>query len=598
MDDEKTMVPEAVDTGIVDDTGLKWYQDEIPLEDVERYIQADLKTAARSVISIGYWLMYVRDNELFCEGGYSSINEYAADRFGFSRSNAKRYIDRCLRFSMGGNSPVLDDRYKDFSKSQLQEMLDLDDEQLEQVTPDMTVRQIRDMKKPKEMPYVELPGQISITDFPGVEPDYMPHVAEAIPETASTAVRNCEISVEDLIPEPEPLPVESVATSQQTGSCLYRPEFLCTLKEDAKKSPGTGEDCSNHCCWDCSKRGSCKIECAASETRLTHQLSAYGTPKQEYPADSLIATEGCEGGHYCDSCSMECGIRQEDRWCREAPCGNPFPCDIMRCGLEEIREQVGAACQFINHDLSYHRAGDGEPSPCCKHCKIPCEYICGRAMRALDQEPEQLAAKTQKNEEICCENSSGEEPEKIATSQQEETAQPTDIDLLRRMLEKEKTLLDEMIKVDKVEELLPNMIRKKKILVGALAGMLCDLETPELEEPEQSVLPLMKNNDQRKAWLRDYQSWGLWYVDEHIGARYYKYDFDNGARLIAEEYTHHNEFTGQDYESSYLHLVGGPEPEKHSTGAYGRWQRHETYSRHPNSETELIEFLKALQKGK
>ena len=88
MDDEKTMVPEAVDTGIVDDTGLKWYQDEIPLEDVERYIQADLKTAARSVISIGYWLMYVRDNELFREGGYSSINEYAADRFGFSRSNA------------------------------------------------------------------------------------------------------------------------------------------------------------------------------------------------------------------------------------------------------------------------------------------------------------------------------------------------------------------------------------------------------------------------------------------------------------------------------------------------------------------------------
>lgn len=69
MDDEKTMVPEAVDTGIVDDTGLKWYQDEIPLEDVERYIQADLKTAARSVISIGYWLMYVRDNELFREGG-------------------------------------------------------------------------------------------------------------------------------------------------------------------------------------------------------------------------------------------------------------------------------------------------------------------------------------------------------------------------------------------------------------------------------------------------------------------------------------------------------------------------------------------------
>ena len=142
------------------------------------------------------------------------------------------------------------------------------------------------------------------------------------------------------------------------------------------------------------------------------------------------------------------------------------------------------------------------------------------------------------------------------------------------------------------------LLRKKKILVAALAGMLYDLEMPEPEESEQPELPVMKNNDQRKAWLRDYKSWGLWYADEHIGARYYKYDFDNGARLIVEVYTQHNEFTGQDFESSYLHLVGGPEPEKHPSGAYGRWQRHETYSRYPDSETELVEFLKALQKGK
>ena len=293
---------------------------------------------------------------------------------------------------------------------------------------------------------------------------------------------------------------------------------------------------------------------------------------------------------------MECGIRQKDRWCVEAPCGNPFPCEIR--DLDEIRELVGDACEFVNHNLAYHRAGDGEPSPCCKHCKNPCEYICGRAMRALDQEPERLAAKVQQNEEICCEDSSGEELEEVATSQPEEDTEPTDMGLLREMLEKEKALLDEMVKVNAVEELPPKLLRKKKILVTALAGMLCDLEMPEPEEPEQPELPLMKNNDQRKAWLRDYKSWGLWYADEHIGARYYKYDFENGARLIVEVYTQHNEFTGQDFESSYLHLVGGPEPEKHPSGAYGRWQRHETYSRYPDSETELVEFLKALQKGK
>lgn len=592
MDNENTMVPETVEAGIVSNTGPEWYQVEIPLEEIGRYIQADLKTAARSVISIGYWLMYVRDRNMFQEYGYSNINEYAAGQFGFSRSTTKRYIDRCVRFSKGGNSPVLDERYRDFSKAQLQEMLGLDDEQLEQVTPDMTVRQIRAMKQPKEIPYVELPGQISITDFPGIEPEDMPDAVDVPPEPERAAVQSCEISVEDLMPEPEPLPVESVATSQPTGLCLHRPEFHCTLKENAKRNPGTGEDCSNHCCWNCSQREDCKIECVASETRPAPQLSAYGTPKREYPADSLIATEGCEGGHYCDSCSMECGIRQKDRWCVEAPCGNPFPCEIR--DLDEIRELVRDGCEFVNHDLAYHRAGDGEPSPCCKHCKNPCEYICGRAMRALDQGLEQPAVEMQQNEEICCENDSVDE---VATSQPEEAAEPTDTELLREMLGKEKKYLEEMIKVDAVEGFPKKLLRKKKILVAALAGMLCDLDMPEPEEPEQPELPIMKNNDQRKAWLRDYKSWGLWYTDEHIGARYYKYDFENGARLIVEVYTQHK-FTGQDYESSYLHLVGGPEPEKHPTGAYGRWQRHETYSRYPNSETELVEFLKALQKGK
>ncbi len=46
------------------------------------------------------------------------------------------------------------------------------------------------------------------------------------------------------------------------------------------------------------------------------------------------------------------------------------------------------------------------------------------------------------------------------------------------------------------------------------------------------TLPVLKNSDQRKAWLKNYKDWGLWYEDEHIGVRYYKYDFDNGASQI------------------------------------------------------------------
>lgn len=113
---------------------------------------------------------------------------------------------------------------------------------------------------------------------------------------------------------------------------------------------------------------------------------------------------------------------------------------------------------------------------------------------------------------------------------------------------------------------------------------------------EQLPLPVMRNNDQRKEWLRNYKAWGLWYTDEHIGVRYYKYDFANGARLIAEEYdrdTVHSQWVSDNTESYYMHLIGGPEPERKS--GIPKWTQHGRYNKFPNSESELVEFLKEVQ---
>ena len=112
----------------------------------------------------------------------------------------------------------------------------------------------------------------------------------------------------------------------------------------------------------------------------------------------------------------------------------------------------------------------------------------------------------------------------------------------------------------------------------------------------QPPLPVMKNNDQRKEWLRKYKEWGLWYTDEHIGARYYKYDFENGTRLIVEEYdpepVHNSPWAPN--EPYYMHLVGGPEPERNN--GIPKWTYHSKYNKYPNRETELVEFLKGVQK--
>ncbi|MFR2482835.1 MAG: DNA-directed RNA polymerase subunit alpha C-terminal domain-containing protein [Hungatella sp.] len=121
------------------------------------------------------------------------------------------------------------------------------------------------------------------------------------------------------------------------------------------------------------------------ETPETENLSAYGTLIKVYPEDSLLTTPGCEGGHDCFSCHLQCDIRQEYCRCVEAPTGNPFPCEqISR--VDSLREEIGGRCQFIDLDQAYHRAGDHEPVPCCKRCKEPCQYACERSIRKREAE--------------------------------------------------------------------------------------------------------------------------------------------------------------------------------------------------------------------
>jgi hypothetical protein len=125
------------------------------------------------------------------------------------------------------------------------------------------------------------------------------------------------------------------------------------------------------------------------------------------------------------------------------------------------------------------------------------------------------------------------------------------------------------------------------------------VEVNKIAECSSDTLPEMKNNDQRKAWLRAYKDWGLWYEDKNIGVKYYKYDFQNGARLIVEEYApdpgeQKSWWVSRMTETYYMHLVGGPEPDR--VGGVPKWTYHARYDKFPNSEIELCEFLKGLQK--
>jgi hypothetical protein len=175
---------------------------------------------------------------------------------------------------------------------------------------------------------------------------------------------------------------------------------------------------------------------------------------------------------------------------------------------------------------------------------------------------------------------------------------PTNVEIIGYLYDEERKL-KEFLEIEKEESGLPYMtILKQQLIVGGLRiikNLVEDCQE-EPEESEQPPLTIMKNNDQRKEWLRNYKSWGLWYEDKNVGIKYYKYDFANGARLIVEEFAPDPSEKSQWYtpgEHHYMHLVGGPKPEcKNDKG----WSYHSRYNKYPNSETELVEFLKEIQK--
>ncbi len=166
----------------------EWYQ-QLSLDNVKAFIRSNIAAASRSFIAIGYYLKYARDKKLYEEDGHASIWEFAREEYGISKSTASRYMTMNDRFSEGGNSPIVAKAYRGYGKSQLQEMLYLNDEQLEQVTPDTQVKQIREIRQPvREVPYFELPGQLSIDDFPDVMPEPVEYQVQPAANTGSTVL--------------------------------------------------------------------------------------------------------------------------------------------------------------------------------------------------------------------------------------------------------------------------------------------------------------------------------------------------------------------------------------------------------------------------
>jgi len=247
-------------------------------DELKAGITDHLNKAAEDFFIIGYFLRQINDGELYLTDGYKTIWEFAKGEYGLSTSSASRFMGINARFTID-DGQHMDEKYIGMGPSKLQEMLTLSDAELEKVTKEMTVKQIRDLKKPEPVSY-------------------------------------------------------------------------------------------------------------------------YGLTKTVYEEGSTLSTPGCGHKHDCFTCAMPCELRQEDRYCVDAPLGNPYPCNRM---AEEARKDMAAgmykeACQFLNPELAEHRAGDNEPSPCCRNCehKAVCYSCCEKVKQEVEAEKRKKAAEIKK----------------------------------------------------------------------------------------------------------------------------------------------------------------------------------------------------------
>ena len=110
-------------------------------------IRTELKNIKKSFVRIGWHLKQIKDNGWYQKEGYKNIYEFAKEKFNISQPTATRFINICTEFSESGSSSELDARYRGYSLSQLTEMLNVGADKRKKITPDMTVREIREFKR-------------------------------------------------------------------------------------------------------------------------------------------------------------------------------------------------------------------------------------------------------------------------------------------------------------------------------------------------------------------------------------------------------------------------------------------------------------------
>ena len=421
------------------------------------------------------------------------------------------------------------------------------------------------------------------------------HGTKAEPELVTSQVES-EPGPQDEEPEPEPeLPKSEQAHPEKSGKCIHRPEFDCTLEEAHKLIPGTGEDCSRVCCWECVRRGDCELECYSSQRRPEH----LETPKAEPDCPLLEAADVQQGKTAIPSqeeCVLDFYQHHMSKLCAQA--ANDGNVKLLR---QELISNHGEPHNSGSTEYGFYQCGPERIHFQDNMCETFLSLTWGKYVKELlsllgsaedeASEHENDVPGMPESQDTVIDGEFTEIPETEEDIRDPEEPM-TELQIAQDELERAKKLLNDGLKCDVDENDIH--IRRLKIKVCALASYVCDLDdiVNPPPKPEQPELPVLKNNDQRAAFVDAYETWPLWIETKQTGERYYRYDLEDGTSMVVKVY-HARIFDG--------YASGSYEAKYHD--GYGR---HEYYLLRDGkffrdcdtNRSLLIEKLKEIQKVK
>lgn len=121
-------------------------------------LDQELSRSAESFVRIGYLLKVARDTNILYESGYETVTQFAEAEYNLRPDQVTRFMQINDRYSEDGYGMNLQDSYKGMGYTKLVEMLQLPLAIVQELTPDFTREEIKEIRS-------EVEAEQKITDL-------------------------------------------------------------------------------------------------------------------------------------------------------------------------------------------------------------------------------------------------------------------------------------------------------------------------------------------------------------------------------------------------------------------------------------------------